>query len=331
MIKHLKVLERNAQDARVFLEKSNALNDAFLPIKKEGHILWPLNFEVKGEIVVCEGVKSKRNSRDYRQLLPSEIRSLAPRSFDMFGDIGIIKFPDECLEYSEIIAKALLESHSNLKKVAIDKGVKGEYRIRQLQMITGEPDFVSLHRENGFEFKLDISKVYFSPRLSMERRRIHGMVKSSEKVLDAFAGVCPFSISLASKGCKITAVDSNPDSEFWAHENFRRNKIAKSSYDFFCSKIEDILPKLKLYDRIIMNSPTTSLNYLQSISNKLDFGGFIHLYTIIDNDVNLNIGDYLPPNFNCVFERVVHPYSPSSSLVVFDIVKAKNNVQRTNQ
>ena len=28
-------------------------------------------------------------------------------------------------------------------------------------MIIGEPDFVSLHRENGFEFKLDISKVCF--------------------------------------------------------------------------------------------------------------------------------------------------------------------------
>ena len=115
MIKRLKVLEGKAQEARLFLEKSNALNSHFLPIKKEGYILWPLNFEVKGEIVVCEGVKSKRNSRDYRQLLPSEIRVLAPRSFDMFGDIGIIRIPDECLEYSEIIAKALLESHLNLK------------------------------------------------------------------------------------------------------------------------------------------------------------------------------------------------------------------------
>ena len=331
MIKHLKVLERDAQDARLFLEKSNALNDAFLPIKKGGYILWPLNFEVKGEIVVCEGVKSKRNSRDYRKLLPVEIRSLAPRSFDIFGDIGIIRIPDECLEYSDIIAKALLKSHLNLRKIALDEGVKGEYRIRQLKMIIGDPDFVSLHKENGFEFKLDISKVYFSPRLSMERSRIYDIVKSGEKILDAFAGVCPFSVSLASKGCKLTAGDSNPDSEYWVHENFRLNKIPKSSYDFFCSKIEDILPELKLYDRIIMNSPTTSLNYLQSLSSKLNVRGVIHLYTIIENSAVFKIGDYLPSNFNCVFERVVHPYSPSSSLMVFDIVKAENNVQYTNQ
>ena len=327
MIKHLKVLERDAQDARIFLEKSNALNDVFLPIKKEGYILWPLNFEVKGEIVVCEGVKSKRNSRDYRKLLPAEIRSLAPRSFEMFGDIGIIRIPEECLEYSEIIAKALLKSHLNLKKIAIDEGVKGEYRIRQLKMIIGDSDFVSLHKENGFEFKLDISKVYFSPRLSMERSRIYDMVESAEKILDAFAGVCPFSVSLASKGCKVTAVDSNPDSEIWARENFRRNKIPESRYEFFCSKIEQILPELKLYDRIIMNSPTTSLNFLPSLSNKLKTGGVMHLYNITENKVDFKIENYLSSNFKCIGERVVHPYSPSSSLVVFDIVKAEENVR----
>ena len=64
--------------------------------------------------------------------MPSEVRNLAPRSFDMFGDIGIIRIPNEAVN-SEIIAKALLKSHSNLKKVAIDKGVKGEYRIGNLK------------------------------------------------------------------------------------------------------------------------------------------------------------------------------------------------------
>ena len=77
--------------------------------------------------------------------------------------------------------QSTFEESFKFEKVAIDKGVKGEYRIRQLQMIIGEPDFVSLHRENGFEFKLDISKVYFSPRLSMERSRIYEMVRPAKK------------------------------------------------------------------------------------------------------------------------------------------------------
>ncbi len=331
MIKHLKVLEKNAQEAKIFLEKSNALNDAFLPVKKEGYIFWPLKFEVDGEIVKFEGLKATKYSRDYRLLLSSKIRNLAPRAFDIFGDIGIIRLSDESLKYSETIAEALLKSHLNLKKVAIDKGVKGEYRIRQLQMIAGESDFVSLHKENGFEFKLDISKVYFSPRLSMERSRIYEAVNSGEEILDAFAGVCPFGVSLGSKGCKITAVDSNPDSEYWAHENFRRNKISELNYVFYCSKIEQILPKLNLYDRIIMNSPTTSLSYLSRISKKLKVGGVIHLYALVENEGDFKIENHLSPNFNCVFQRVVHPYSPSSGLVVFDIVKAGNNVQETNQ
>ena len=79
------------------------------------------------------------------------------RSFDIFGNIAIIKLSDESSEYSEIIAESLLSSNPNVNRVALDLGVKGEYRVRELEMIAGESDFVSIHKENGFEFELDIS------------------------------------------------------------------------------------------------------------------------------------------------------------------------------
>ena len=94
MIKHLKVPDNKAQEAKSFLEESRALNDSFLPIKKEGYILWPLNFEVDGEIIECEGIKATRRSRDYRLRLPLEIQNIAPRAFDIFGDIAIIKLSE---------------------------------------------------------------------------------------------------------------------------------------------------------------------------------------------------------------------------------------------
>ena len=331
MIKHLKVPENKAQEAKIFLEESKALNDSFLPIKKEGYILWPLKFMVDGEIVECEGVKSTRISRDYRLRLSSEIRDIAPRAFDIFGDIAILKLSEEALNYSKIISEALLESHTNIKKIALDLGVKGDFRIRDLEMIIGDDDFVSTHKENGFEFNLDISKVYFSPRLAMERKRIYEDAKSGEHVLDAFAGASPFAVSLASKGCKITAVDWNPESEKWSHKNFELNNIPALNYEFFCSKIEDILPNLSLYDRIIMNNPTNSLPYLKDLSTKLKPEGVIHLYKIIDDNEDFNIRDYLDLSYKCILERVIHPYSPMSSLMVFDIIKSVSNVQTTNQ
>jgi len=331
LLKHLKVSESEAQEAKSFLEDCKALNDGFLPIKKDGYVLWPLNFEVEGEIIECTGLQSKRVSRDYRLKLPFKIREIAPRAFDIFGNIAIVKLSDESFEYSKIIAESLLASNPNVDRVALDLGVKGEYRVRELEMIAGEVDFVSVHKENGFEFELDISKVYFSPRLAMERKRIYDLSTEGERVLDAFAGASPFSVALASKGCNITAVDSNPQAEIWSNNNFQLNGVSKSNYTFICSKVEDIISDLLNYDRIVMNNPTNSLSYLEPLSNKLKYGGVIHLYNIMDKGEKFEIRDFLGSEFECVFEREVHPYSPQSSLKVFDILKSFSNVQSTNQ
>ena len=329
MIKHLRVADSKAQETKIFLEELKALNELFLPIKEKGYILWPLNFEVEGEIIECEGLSSTRISRDYRLRLPLAIREIAPRAFDIFGDIAIIKLSDLSMEHSKIISEALLESHTNINKVALDLGVKGDYRVRDLEMLIGDSNFVATQKENGFEFRLDISKVYFSPRLAMERKRIYDVTDSNEDVLDAFAGASPFAVSLASKGCNVTAVDANPNSEKWSHINFELNNILE--YNFICSKIEDFLPSLSLYDRIIMNNPTNSLPYLEMLSKKLKSNGIIHLYKIMEVEEDFEVKDYLDSNFECIFERVVHPYSPKSSLMVFDIIKSVSTVQKTNQ
>jgi tRNA G37 N-methylase Trm5 len=81
----------------------------------------------------------------------------------------------------------------------------------------------------------------------------------------------------------------------------------------------------------VMNNPTNSLSYLEPLSNKLKCGGVIHLYNIMDKGEKLEIRDFLGSEFECVFEREVHPYSPQSSLKVFDILKSFSNVQSTNQ
>jgi len=331
LIKHLKVVETQAQKAKIFLEGCNALNDRFLPIKKDGFILWPLNFEVEGEIIECEGLSSTRISRDYRLKLPLKLRDLAPRAFDIFGSMAIIKLNDESIEYSDIISKFLLDSNPNIDRVALDMGVKGEFRIRKLTMIQGKSNFIAIHKENGLKIKLDVSKVYFSPRLAMERKRIVDIAVKGEDILDAFAGACPFSVGLAKKGCNLTSVDSNPDAEKWSHENFALNGIKQSDYRFITSKIEYVINDLDIYDRIIMNNPTNPVPYLEGLSSLLKPGGFIHLYKIVEKDEEFKIENHLDLDFKCVSKRVVHPYSPRSSMMVFDITRTVSNVRNTNQ
>jgi hypothetical protein len=51
----------------------------------------------------------------------------------------------------------------------------------------------------------------------------------------------------------------------------------------------------------------------------------------MDKGEKFEIQDFLGSEFECVFKREVHPYSPQSSLMVFDILKSVSNVQSTNQ
>ena len=322
LISHLKVTNDRAEEAKDFLKTEGYLNSKYLPIKEDNFVLWPLVVEAvpfKGEIVRCKGIKYVKQSRDYRSNLDDEIRDIAPRSFDIFGEIAIIKLVEDLRDYEKEIAEALLLSHTNIKTVCLDSGVQGEFRLRNLKLIGGVNNFISIHKENGMEFEADISKVYFSPRLATERERLSLLVQEGEFVLDAFAGVAPFSITLAKKGCRLLSLDSNPEAKKWALKNFSINSISTNQYNFYNSKFEEFDFKSEKFDRIIMNNPTNCLPFLEKALTLIVKGGIIHFYNICPKDEKFSIMNYINSSYECIGKREVHAYSPSSSLFAFDI------------
>ena len=322
MISHLKVANNKAEEAKSFLKDKGYLNESYLPIKKDNSVLWPLNQDsvpFKGKIVVCSGLAHNKKTRDYRLNLDKEIRGFAPRSFDIFGNIAILRLTSDSEVYEQKIAEALLLSHKNIKTICADLGVQGEFRIRNLRLISGYNSFISVHKENGMKFEADISKVYFSPRLATERERLSSLANKHEDVLDAFAGVAPFSISVAMKGCKVTSLDSNPEAMKWALKNFNRNGINEKYFSFFTSKFEDYNFGEQKFDRIILNNPTNCLPYLDKAMTLVVKEGMIHFYSICPKDDSFQLSEYLTEEFECIAKREVHAYSPSSSLFVFDI------------
>ena len=324
LINYLKVSNDKAEEAKLFLKNEGYLNEDFLPIKEDNSIFWPLNQDsvsFEGTIVKRAGLSYTKTSRDYRLSLDKNIRYLAPRSFDIFGEIAIVRITDDAQVHEKEIADALLLSHKNIKTVCVDMGVHGDFRIRELRIISGEDTFVSLHKENGMKFKADISKVYFSPRLATERHRVSMLVRKGEYVLDAFAGVAPFSISLARKGCKLLSLDSNPEAKKWAVDNFKNNGLRSNQYSFYTTKFEDFDFDKNKFDRIVMNNPTNSIPHLKKAMNLVSDGGSIHLYHIASKNNSFDISEYLDTEFKCTLKREVHAYSPSSSLFVFDIGK----------
>ena len=156
----------------------------------------------------------------------------------------------------------------------------------------------------------------------MERQRLSRLVEPGERILDAFAGAAPFSIILAKNGGTVTAVDANPESERWAEENFKLNHIPISNYEFICSRIEDTVESLNEYDRIIMNNPTKSLDYVHLLTPLIRKGGMIHVYCILSNDQTDEVFSAFGPEFELTLMRDVHPYSPATSMMVFDMKKS---------
>ena len=138
-------------------------------------------------------------------------------------------------------------------------------------------------------------------------------------MLDAFAGVATFSVSMAMKKCRVTSLDSNPEAMKWALKNFNRNGIDEEYFNFFSSKFEDYDFGVEKFDRIILNNPTNCLPFLDKAMNLVVEKGMIHFYSICPKDGSFPLSEHLAIGFECVAKREVHAYSPSSSLFVFDI------------
>src|SRR3989338_5330260 len=198
--------------------------------------------------------------------LSGEEVSLLGRSYDVIGGIAIVEIPDELSEKEELIGKTILEMHRNVKTVAKKVGVhKGVYRAQKLKIIAGEKSKEALYRENNVMLKLDVEKVYFSPRLATERKRIAQLVKRGERVLIMFSGCgpYPFVISKNSKAKEVYGVELNPVAHRYAIQNLKLNKT--ENVKLVRGNVRKIVPELKKkFDRIAMPLPKKGENYLDT-------------------------------------------------------------------
>ena len=265
---------------------------------------------------------------DYRMFLPEDIRDILPNSYDNIGDITIIKLVDELLPMKHEIGEALMKVVTNTRAVLLDSGVKGEMRIRDLEMIAGVGSTETKHRESGVTMLTDPAKVYFNPRLATERERIASLVKDGEVIIDMFAGVAPFPLII----CKhanpkvIYAIDLNHDAVEYMKRNILMNHIDKIVPIEGDARVE--IRKLPDADRIIMNLPQIAEQFLPDALNKTKDGGMIHIHKIMeretsDDECNGIIENIKLKGFKCSLseKRELKTYSPSASVYVLDIAK----------
>ena len=201
------------------------------------------------------------------------------KSFDIIGDVVILEIPEDFEDYKHIIGEAALKFTKRKAVYRKTSEIKGVIRTRELEHLAGEDNSETIHREFGSRFMLDVKKVYFSPRLATERRRISDQVQNNEIIIDMFAGIGPFPISIAREhNAKIYAIDINPYAYKYIKKNIELNKLEGKIIPLL-GDVGEVLNGLNIKaDRIIMNLPGTAWTFLDTAIKNLKPGGVLHYY-----------------------------------------------------
>ena len=225
----------------------------------------------------------KQNLKYYlKDKLSKKELKLVPSSFDVVGDILIFSdFPKELVKKEKIIGNTILKNYHHIKTILKKtKKYSGRFRTPKLKVIAGEKKKETICKENNVLIKLNVEKVYFSPRMSSERKRITELIKQNESILVMFSGsvVYPLVIAKNSKCKEVYGIEINPIAHKYALENIKKNKL-ENKIKIFLGDARKILPKLnKKFERILMPLPKGGEDFLDLALNCIKNKGIIHFY-----------------------------------------------------
>jgi len=268
------------------------------------------------------------------KLEPWELKLLYA-SYDVVGDIAVIRVPDSLQHRREAIAEAIMQTHRRVRTVLCQTGpVSGDFRLRKLEWVMGEKKTETIHREHGCAFKVDLEACYFSSRLSYERMRIARLAQPGEVVVNMFAGVGCYSIIIAkhSEAQKIYSIDINPSAVQYMQENIRLSKVEERVVPVRGDAKRVIEEKLRgVTDRVLLPLPERAYEYLDcAVLTLKPFGGWIHYYDFehakkgenpiekIESKVCKKLRDF-NVNFEVPFGRIVRGVGPNWFQIVLDI------------
>lgn len=298
-MKTIKIQLKNAELVRKYLIRNELIDHDHNLEKDKDFMYLPITDfnKVKKQFPFIER-SSKRLKKMQRQatslkdalsgkLTEKELSHLKT-AHDTIGQIAILEIDRELAKRERLIANTLLKTNKNIKTVLKKSGEhEGVFRTQKLKYLAGKKTKEAIYKENNITLKLDVEKVYFSPRLAEERKRIISLVKPDEEILVMFSGCGPYSIGLAknTKAKHITAIEINPV----AHKYALENALANNAFNVtsLLGDVRKVMPKLKQkFDRLLMPLPRTADEFLDLALKSIKVDGTIHFYDFLhENDI----------------------------------------------
>ena len=287
----LKTPKKIAEKTRKQLLSLNALDKHRKTIRDSEFVYFPIIIEkIKNppegtEIISLETpVNSVLSVKEaLKNAVPDELALYLPSSWDQIGNVIILEIKDEIKPFKQLIGQSLLESQPNIKAVYEKvSAVRGKTRTRKLELLAGEPINKVIHQEYGVKIVVDIHNTYFSPRLSLEHHLVSLTVDPGERVVDLFTGVGSFPLHIATRvPAEIFAIDINPAGIKCLEESIKlnKNKLKGQIHPIISDAKDWIKKQSQEFDRIIMNHPSQSYDFLKAALQILKPNGIIHFYS----------------------------------------------------
>jgi len=291
----LKVPVKEAQKVKENLIKKNVFSVDYKLIKEKGFIYFPILKKIKTKfgIVNVELEKYKKQQTNFkeelRKILSIKEMEMIKTAFDVIGDIAILEIDEPLQKKEKLIAETLLKMHKNINTVGRKHGPHhGVFRTQDVKILAGQRKKETTHIENGVKIKLNVEDVYYSPRLSTERKRLVSLVKKRERVLVMFSGNAPYVCVIAknSLAAEVYGIEINPAGHKYGQENVKLNKL--KNVKLFCGDVRKVMPRLKkkgeVFDRIIMPLPKSYEEFLDTAFLCAKKGTVLHLYAFLKED-----------------------------------------------
>ena len=248
--------------------------------------------EVKKSSEPGEKVFVDEKLREVKEKLENEVSvikeqnqgpDLSVPSYERIGDIVMINDLDEVSE--EEAVKGILQHNPGIDSILLKTGKRsGEFRLGDYRKLYGE-ETETVHREHGVRIKVDPTESFFSEREGTERKRVFESVEPGETVLVMFSGVGPFPVTIGrnSEPEKVTGVEKNPEAVSYARENVELNNL-EEKIEIIEGDVAEVCPDLGKFDRVLMPSPTNSLEFLDEALDCVAENGVLVVYSVEDRD-----------------------------------------------
>jgi len=344
----IQVPQHLGERVRVHLVKEELLDEAFPISKHDGDLCFPLkrkpsktarkaleHIATEYRLVTKDLSPVTRKPQNLASALavklPDHLLDIIPHSFDIIGDIAVVELDPSLKKHEKLIGEAIMTVNSRIKTVfAKEGGVEGVYRVRPLQLIAGESQTTTIHREYGLQLAVDVVKTYFSPRLSTEHDRIANLVQPDEVVVDMFTGVGPFALLIAKRQqAKVYAIDVNEHAIQCLQKSLRLNRLRGDVVALIGDARNIIDQSLRgKASRVIMNLPHSAIDFIESAVQAVKTtGGVVHFYGITSEQQSLDAltNAVIKRITQCsrsaevILTRTVRPAAPHELQVVIDL------------